>query len=505
MLSEFADNFGPAPITGFQGVNPDYVSVEEVYDFVLTELDEAVGLIDTSVTNPNNLGDWDPAYGYSYEKWIKYGNSLRMRLAMRLSEVAPAKAQQHFEDAVSGGYISAAEDNFAVQENDGWNALTGVMTRQWNSQYMSPTYRYLTMWLGGVPSTDLLAADLHGNVKPAGDLGIKYEDHLGVLNNDPTQGFWLDGVPNTVDPRAYSTFALPGDVDNPDFNQYPTWSPPTETEVSFIIGEEDSDDNGETNDIDGDAAFTYNAFPIGDGGDKIGNISRSTPATQPRLVHRYRDNANKRIMFGSWESHFLVAEAAVRGWSVPMSGKAAYEQGISDSFEYVGGISGHLGAYLASQDYNGAGTSVSWDHTAEPPASVAMDYVDGYTGAPGVHNYTYPENTIYQGGNVKNDWMNKIMTQKFIAQTPWLPLEVWNDHRRLGLPFFENPALENPLPNNPSLTAGNINSNSVSVFPQRVRYPSSVVNNLPATYQQAVGLLGGDDSIFTPLWWAKQN
>ena len=262
-----------------------------------------------------------------------------------------------------------------------------------------------------------------------------------TLTNDPYAGFWLDGLPNTIDPRAYKTFILPGDEDDPDFNRYPTWAPPVETDITFVIGEQDSDDNGETDDIDMDSEFTWNTFPIGDAGAKGGNISRRTAAVQPRLADRYIDNANQRIMFASWESYFLIAEADVRGWSVPMSGKEAYEQGIEDSFTYVEAT--NLSDYLSSDNYNRVGTSVSWDHTVEPPASVTMDFVDGYTNTAGTYNYTYPENTIYKNGAVKNDLLTKIITQKYIAQTPWLPLETWSDHRRLGLPFFENPTIEN--------------------------------------------------------------
>ncbi|MEM9144095.1 MAG: SusD/RagB family nutrient-binding outer membrane lipoprotein [Bacteroidota bacterium] len=504
IISEFADNFGPGPITGFDGENPDYVSVEEMYDYILSELADASSSLDTSI-DASEISDWDPAYGYDFEKWVKYANSLRMRLAMRLSEVAPAKAQQEFEAAASGGnFISSAADNFAVNEAGGWNDLTSVMSRQWNNQYMSPTYRYLTMGLGGVASADQLAAELHGYIKGANDLGVRFEDHLGVNGSDPTQGFWLDGVPNTIDPRAYVTFALPGDEGNPDFNRYPTWAPPVETEISFTIGEQDSEENGEDDDIEADAAFSFNAFPIGDGGTVTGGIVARTSGVSPRLVDQYRNDQGTRVMFGSWETHFLLAEAHVRGWNVPLDSKTAYEQGIADSFEYFG-VSNHLSAYLASEDYNGAGTSVRWEHTTEPPASVAMDFVDGYTGLAGVHTYEYPSNTIYEGGAIKNDWLNKIMTQKFIAQTPYLPLEVWSDHRRLGLPFFENPAAENPLPNNPGLSSGPVNGNTISIFPQRLRYPPRVLNDTPATYEQAVQLLGGADEIFTPLWWAQQD
>ena len=105
---------------------------------------------------------------------------------------------------------------------------------------------------------------------------------------------------------------------------------------------------------------------------------------------------------------------------------------------------------------------------------------------------------------MKNDRLTKIITQKFIAQNPWLPLETWNDHRRLGLPFFENPAIENPLVNMPALNTGNYMTSDVRFFPQRVRYPSSLAGSNPAGYQQAVGHLGGEDAVLTPLWWAKK-
>ena len=122
---------------------------------------------------------------------------------------------------------------------------------------------------------------------------------------------------------------------------------------------------------------------------------------------------------------------------VPLSGKVAYEQGIADSFAY-NGVSGELSDYLTSEDYSRVGTSVNWGHTAEPPTTIAMNYKDGYTGAAGTVNLKYPENTIYKNGNVKNDLLTKIITQKFIAQTPWLPLETWSDHRESSHRKFFN-------------------------------------------------------------------
>ncbi len=165
-----------------------------------------------------------------------------------------------------------------------------------------------------------------------------------------------------------------------------------------------------------------------------------------------------------------------------------------------------LATYLASTDYNRVGTSVSWEHTAEPPATVEMDIVDGYTHQTEKFNYKYPvaSETFY--GKALNDKLTKIITQKYIAQMPWLPLEVWNDHRRLGLPFFENMAVEKPFTKMPWLTKANsTNSQAYNFFPQRLKYPSSFENSNPEGYQKSLELLGGDNSVFTPLWWAKKN
>ena len=500
IMSEMSDNFGPIPVDGFQGVNPEYADVKTVYYYMLEELKDATNALNLEVSAPDDaLKKLDPAYEYDYSKWKKYGTSLRMRLAMRLSEVDPSKAQQEFEDAASGLYITDASDNFAVEEVPGWNEFTGVMTREWNNFELSSSLNNLMIGLGGVTSAEVLSADKHKYIKPANYMGLKFANHFTSKTNDPSAGFFFDGLHNTMDPRAYDLYAIPGDFTNPEFNGFPSWDNNAETTKRTLI---DAAGNV-VKEID--AAFTWNAYTGGDWGDK-GSVNRVTGhiGTLPRLVNKYRNSTNERIFFASWESHFLIAEAAIRGWSVPVSGQVAYEQGISDSFVY-NGVSNQLSNYLTSTAYNRVGTSVSWTHTTEPPATVTMTYKDGYTGATGTHTLKYPENTIYKNGTVKNDLLTKIITQKFIAQTPWLPLETWNDRRRLGLPFFENPAIEKPLTNMPALTDGNYMTSSIKFFAQRLKYPSNFANNIPNGYAQAVEKLGGTDDVFTPLWWAKQN
>ncbi len=141
MLSELCDNFGVVSIDGYQGANPTYVGAKEAYAYMLTELKEAADILATAPGSDNGeTNKLDRAYGYNTAKWRAYANSMRMRLAMRLSEVDATTAKTHFEEAAAAGGITSASDRFEVQEKDGWDDLTGVMSRQWNHQILSPTY-----------------------------------------------------------------------------------------------------------------------------------------------------------------------------------------------------------------------------------------------------------------------------------------------------------------------------------------------------------------------------
>lgn len=496
LLSELTDNFGPIPINGFQGANPEFVDQKAVYYYLLDELKDASAKLDLNVSS-TAISKYDQAYGFNYSNWKKYANSMRLRLAMRLSEVDPAKAKAEFEAAAAGPLIMQAGEIFQIAEKGGWDALTGVMSREWNYFPISATINNLYLGLGGVKSADQVKAAQLPFIKAQDYLGLKFENHFTTMTNDPSAGYWLDGLPNTIDPRAYKTYIIPGEYDNADFNAYPSWDNTAKTTERTLV------------DAAGavvktlDAKFTWNAPANGDWGAKgAKNNIRSFNGALPRHGQQFRNSTSKRIYFAPWETYFLLAEAAVKGWTVPMSGQAAYEAGIDASFAFWG-VTSFGAQYKASTAYNRVGTSVSWAHVAEPPASYAMKFKDGYTNVEGTVNKIYPVNNLYKNGTVKNDLLTKIITQKFIAQTPWLPLEAWSDHRRLGLPFFENPAVENPLVAMPALNSSNYMTANIKFFPQRLKYPSSLPASNAKGYALAVNFLGGEDGTLTPLWWAK--
>lgn len=497
LMSEFSDSFGPMPVDGFQGVNPEFKDVKTVYYFLLDELKDASAKLDLSIVNPANVTNEDPAYKYDYAKWRKYANAMRMRLAMRLSEVDPAKAKAEFEAAAAtNDFITDASQTFSVQESHGWDPLASVFRKEssWMGLPMSATYNNLVFGLGGVKSADQLDASFASAIKPADWMGQRFLDQFATKTNDPAAGYWFNGLPNTIDPRAYKIFSIPGNITDPN---YPAIG------GAFTATQEDLKDASGKVVKTLTSTNTWNTKADGNWGAKASmNDAITTNGFKPLLNLVYRNGNNKRVFFGPWETYFLLAEAAVRGWTVPVDGKTAYETGIAKSFEYFG-TTANLATYLASTDYNRVGTSVNWGHTTEPAASHTMNYEDGLTGAAGTVAINYPKNDLYKSGTVRNDQLTKIITQKYLAQLPWLPLETWNDHRRLGLPFFENPAVEDIMPDLPALTSGNYMTSSVKFFPQRMKYPSTLSNSNITGYNQAISALGGADAVLTPLWWAK--
>ena len=512
LISEFVDNFGPYPIESFLGENPVFNSEKDDYEFILKELKEAAAAINTSVLPVEAEGKCDPFDNVKYDpvKWQKYANSLRMRLAMRLSNIDKATAQAEFEDAAKGNKILTADDMFAVKENDGWDVFSGVYTRSFDDQVLSSTVANLLTNLGGIKVTEQ-RSDLASYVKPANYLGIKYDRHYVANTDNPTKQYWLDGMPENLDPRALKIFCLPDD-ENAE-NYIDKYNDRTAKDFDLYTVDENGnpipnkDNPGE---IKIDATRCWNGYPAGSRGgwsptlayNQLVTNGYGPGCTLPMLGKDYC-KGKSRIFFAAWETYFLLAEASLYGWNTGTTAKEAYENGIKASFEYFG-VSEYVNDYLNSTNYNRVGTSVKFDHTTEPTAE-QMTYVDGYSKEQKTVTYEYPtaSKTLY--GKALNDHLTKIITQKFIAQTPYLVLEMWSDFRRLGLPFFEIPANESSMTGSDMVNVWNPNSwkdgQKWEFYPQRMRYPSSLENADPEGYKQAVELLGGSDNIITPLWW----
>lgn len=133
------DYWGPIPYfnAGKPGLGVPYDPQELIYDDFFTRLDEAVSVLEGK-TGEVPFGSFDLIYGGDVNKWIKFANTLRLRLAMRISKVNPGKAQTQGEAAYASGVMETSPDDDALvkRSNNGqdWN---GLSIMDWNEFRMS--------------------------------------------------------------------------------------------------------------------------------------------------------------------------------------------------------------------------------------------------------------------------------------------------------------------------------------------------------------------------------
>lgn len=95
-------------LMGGENTTPTYDSQSSVYEGILADLAAGAGMLSDA---GSDFGDGDLIYGNDWSKWRKFANSMRMRLAMRMSEVNPSGAQSAFVAAYNAGGFTSNDDN----------------------------------------------------------------------------------------------------------------------------------------------------------------------------------------------------------------------------------------------------------------------------------------------------------------------------------------------------------------------------------------------------------
>lgn len=107
-----------------------YDPQEEIYMDFFETLDSAVATLESSSAETAAYAQNDLIYSGDVEQWIKFANSLRLRLAMRIRYVEPTMAQDEAETAVAAGVIEDNADNalMLTTENSihGYPAITYI-------------------------------------------------------------------------------------------------------------------------------------------------------------------------------------------------------------------------------------------------------------------------------------------------------------------------------------------------------------------------------------------
>lgn len=117
-MHRITDTYGPIPYSqiGTDGkLEVRYDSQEHIYESFFSELDDAISALTARQTDRISA-DADKIYGGEVRSWILFANSLKLRLAMRLSEVAPETARTRAAEAFGHeiGVFTANAQNAAL-------------------------------------------------------------------------------------------------------------------------------------------------------------------------------------------------------------------------------------------------------------------------------------------------------------------------------------------------------------------------------------------------------
>lgn len=148
-MSRITDMYGPLPYTKFGNgdFSIPYDSQEVIYNSFFKDLDDAIKVLydmyqkDSSV---KVLERYDYIYNGNMENWIRFANSLKLRLAMRLAYVNPTTAEQLAEEAVSHpiGVMTKVTDAARLQHSDNFSyrhPLFVIATGEFNDARMGAT------------------------------------------------------------------------------------------------------------------------------------------------------------------------------------------------------------------------------------------------------------------------------------------------------------------------------------------------------------------------------
>ena len=135
VMHRVTDYYGPIIYRHFANAEKHYQpdTQKEVYYEFFNELDSAVvALIGYIEEKPesNGFARFDILLDGKYSSWVKFANSLRLRLAMRLASIAPDKARSEIEKIKENdyGFFERGSEKVAVSTKSGYECFNGVYT-----------------------------------------------------------------------------------------------------------------------------------------------------------------------------------------------------------------------------------------------------------------------------------------------------------------------------------------------------------------------------------------
>lgn len=303
LMSIITDTYGDAPFSeaglGFleRKFNPKYDKQEDIYNAFFLELEDAVNKIDP--TKDKVTGDL--IYAGDVTKWQQLANSLRLRFAMRISNVNPTKAQTEFENALAanGGVITDASSD----------ALIKYMTIAFSfGQEAYSDYR-----------GNSLSQLLFGN-DPA---------------NNPSYlcSTFFNQLYNSGDPRTFKISRCYYD------GLMSATSPDNRVDITQEMIEKGIDFSPRD-----PGAYSWEPWPTGYDSDICAELAVNNPSVtatmarevEPKLANNFLKSDNPGVVMTSAEVKFLMAEATVKKWNVgSVSAEDLYKQGVRAAMDFL--------------------------------------------------------------------------------------------------------------------------------------------------------------------------
>lgn len=315
MISVLTDIYGDVPSSeaglGYvQGIsNPKYDTQKEIYEFFFTELEACFKQLGSG--NDRITGDVTN-YNGDIQKWRKYANALRMRFAMRISDVEPVKAQKEFEAAFSTGeYLLSAEDDAYVRYTDGpFTLYEGARDLDFRVNALSEVF------YGQDPtSPTFVCATLFNQLKDTKDPRLyRICRHYINTKRSEISPDNLGNVDLTDEVIAWEeTLGEGSHPCNPGAAWYSDWvNPPANSEIPTLERMVKEDPA---------AGYDKNNFPA--------------RLIRPFLSVEFERPNRPGILMTSAETEFLLAEAKDKGWSVSGSVEERFRAGVKASMQLL--------------------------------------------------------------------------------------------------------------------------------------------------------------------------
>lgn len=143
---QLTDVLGPIPyfdaLNGSDNTSYRYDKMSDIYADFADRLTASIATLKGLNSSVSVFGGKDNIYAGNVSRWLKFANSLKLRLALRISKVDSTKAKQMAEEAVASGVLEDNADNASVARATAGSDYNGLAyIAGWYAGSMSSTMK----------------------------------------------------------------------------------------------------------------------------------------------------------------------------------------------------------------------------------------------------------------------------------------------------------------------------------------------------------------------------